>query len=325
MNPPNKDLNTYGLSTFVFKKNGIMSKILETVEIYASLQNPILLTGETGTGKEYIVKIIHALSKRPGKLIRVNLSAIPKELIENELFGHIKGAFTGADTTTEGFIEKASNGSLFLDEIGEIPLEHQVKILRVVQENEFEKLGSNKTIQSSARFIFATSKNLEEEVNKKNFRADLFYRISTFHIHLPPLRERKEDIPLLIDHFLWITNQKYNKKIKIQEEAYNKLLEYNWPGNIRELENTIHRLVIGLPENKKEITIQDLPEKIIYNNNIDLKIQELEIKKREVLQLEKEVFKEVVQFYKGNLYKAAKKLKISRGSIQYKLKKYNLK
>lgn len=325
MSPPKKTIDSFGSSTFVFKANGIMSKILETVEIYAPLQNPILITGETGTGKEQIVKIIHALSKRPGKLVSVNLSAIPKELIENELFGHIKGAFTGADTTTEGLIEKAAYGSLFLDEIGEISLEHQVKILRVIQENEFEKLGSNKTLQSTARFIFATSKNLEQEVKLKNFRADLFYRISTFHIHIPALRERKEDIPLLIEHFLWIYGHQFGKKITIHQDALIKLLEYDWPGNVRELENIIQRIVINLPHNKIEITIEDLPEYIVQKNSLDLKIQEFENKKKELTQLEKNIIKEVVHFYKGNLYKAAKKLKISRGAIQYKLKKYNIK
>lgn len=207
-----KEMDGLSISTFVFKKDGIMSKILEIVELYAPLENPILITGETGTGKEQIVKIIHANSKRIGRLVCANLSAIPKELIENELFGHIKGAFTGADTTTEGLIEKAEHGSLFLDEIGEIPLEYQVKLLRVLQENQFEKLGSNKTLSCTARFIFATSKNLEEEVKNKNFRSDLYYRISTFHIHLPPLRERKEDIPLLVEHFTWMIKQQYQKK-----------------------------------------------------------------------------------------------------------------
>ncbi len=320
-----KVLDSFSISTFIFKKDGIMSKILEIVELYAPLQNPILVTGETGTGKEQIVKIIHANSKRIGKLVSANLSAIPKELLENELFGHIKGAFTGADSTTQGLIEKAEHGSLFLDEIGEIPLEYQVKLLRVIQENQYEKLGSNKTLPCTARFIFATSKNLEEEVKNKNFRSDLYYRISTFHIHLPPLRERKEDIPLLIDYFLWMIQHKFQKVLKFEADALKALLEYNWPGNVRELENLILKLALSLPEDKTIVLVEDLPKKILQKDDLDLKIQELEHKKKEVIQLEKDIIKEVINFYKGNLYKASKKLKMSRGAIQYKIKKYSLK
>jgi len=310
-------------ATFVFTPNGKMSKIFELVEKYAPLSNPILITGETGTGKEQIVKIIHALSKRPGKLISVNLSAIPTELIENELFGHVKGAFTGADTTTEGLIEKAEYGSLFLDEIGEISLQHQIKLLRVIQDNQFEKIGSNKTIKSTARFIFATSKNLEIEIKEGRFRQDLYYRISAFHIHIPALRERKEDIPLLVDHFLWMLKQQYNKKLKVHPEVLNQFLEYNWTGNVRELENTIHR--IAVTKNKNIITVEDLPEEFKQKFDIDYKIQEYNKKKQELLEYEKDLIKDIVSYYQGNLYKASKKLNISRGAIQYKLKKYNIK
>jgi len=310
-------------ATFVFTPNGKMSKIFELVEKYAPLSNPILITGETGTGKEQIVKIIHALSKRPGKLISVNLSAIPTELIENELFGHVKGAFTGADTTTEGLIEKAEYGSLFLDEIGEISLQHQIKLLRVIQDNQFEKIGSNKTIKSTARFIFATSKNLEIEIKEGRFRQDLYYRISAFHIHIPALRERKEDIPLLVDHFLWMLKQQYNKRLKVHPEVLNQFLEYNWTGNVRELENTIHR--IAVTKNKNIITVEDLPEEFKQKFDIDYKIQEYNKKKQELLEYEKDLIKDIVSYYQGNLYKASKKLNISRGAIQYKLKKYNIK
>ncbi|GIX40361.1 MAG: hypothetical protein KatS3mg129_0094 [Leptospiraceae bacterium] len=319
----NKIENAFIGATFVYTPNGKMSKIFELIEKYAPLPNPLLITGETGTGKEQIVKMIHALSKRPGKLVSVNLSAIPHDLIENELFGHVKGAFTGADTTTEGLIEKASYGSLFLDEIGEIPLQYQIKLLRVIQDNEYEKIGSNKTIKSTARFIFATSKDLELEMKKKRFREDLYYRISTFHIHLPSLRERKEDIPLLVEHFLWMIKQQYNKKLKIHSEVIDKFLEYHWPGNVRELENIIHRIAMTI--NREEITIEDLPEEFIRNVDIDHKIIEYKRKKEELQEFEKNLIKEIVTYYQGNLYKASRKLNISRGAIQYKIKKYNIK
>jgi transcriptional regulator with PAS, ATPase and Fis domain len=315
--------NAFIGATFVYTPKGKMSKIFELIEKYAPLSNPLLITGETGTGKEQIVKIIHALSKRPGKLVSVNLSAIPQDLIENELFGHVKGAFTGADTTTEGLIEKAEYGSLFLDEIGEIPLQHQIKLLRVLQDNEYEKIGSNKTIKSTARFIFATSKDLEKEMLEKRFREDLYYRISTFHIHLLSLRERKEDIPLLVEHFLWMIKQQYNKKLKIHPEVMQKFLEYDWPGNVRELENIINRVSITIE--KQEITLNDLPEEFLRNMDIEHKIIEYQKKKKELQEYEKNLLKEIISYYKGNLYQASKKLNLSRGAIQYKIKKYNIK
>lgn len=315
--------NAYIGATFVYTPTGKMSKIFELVEKYATLSNPILITGETGTGKEQIVKIIHALSKRQGKLVSVNLSSIPRELIENELFGHVKGAFTGADSTTEGLIEKASHGTLFIDEIGETSLQHQLKLLRVIQENKFEKIGSNKTIHSTARFIFASNKDLEKEMLLKNFRSDLYYRISAFHIHIPSLRERKEDIPLLIDHFLWIIKHQYNKKIKFSKEVIDKFIDYDWPGNVRELENIINR--IAVITSKNEVTLDDIPEDFKSNLDIDFKINEYNQKKQELLDLEKKLIHDVVQYYKGNLYKASRKLNLSRGAIQYKLKKYDIK
>lgn len=307
---------------FVFAQNGITEKILELAKKYAPLSNPVLITGETGTGKEQLVKILHVLSGRPGKLVSVNLSAIPKELIENELFGHVKGAYTDANTTTEGLIEKAAYGSLYIDEIGDIPLEYQMKLLRVIQDNEFEKIGSHKTLKSTARFLITSSKDLEKEVQEYRFRSDLYYRISAFHIHLPPLRERKEDLPLLMDYFLRLVSQKYHRELRLHPEVRQRFLEYDWPGNIRELENLIFRLAITVERN--EITLEDLPAEYREMSNIDLKIMEWEKRKKELMELEKELLKELVNYYHGNLYKVSKKLKISRGAVQYKVKKYRL-
>jgi len=203
------DLN-YSAATFVFEPHGEMAQIMEQIERFASHDGPVMILGETGTGKEHIAKVIHGLSGVPGPMISINCSAIPADLFENELFGHEKGAYTGAVHSTDGIIGRAENGTIFMDEIGELSLYGQVKILRLIQEKEYEKIGSTRPLKTNARFIFATNRNLEQEIQKGSFRADLYYRISTFEVTLPPLRERKRDIDLLIHHFLWC----YSKSLK---------------------------------------------------------------------------------------------------------------
>lgn len=222
------------------------SNVLNEIEKVAPTKATVLLQGESGTGKELLARAIHNTSTRNKKpLIKVNCSAIPRELIESELFGHKKGSFTGAFSDKVGKFELADGGTLFLDEIGELPLDMQPKILRFLQEGEIEVVGGAVSKKIDARVIAATNRNLVEEIQKKQFREDLYFRLNVFPIDVPPLRKRKDDIPLLVEHFVDKFNKAYEKNIKfIPDEAMSKLRAYNWPGNIRELENLIERASI---------------------------------------------------------------------------------
>ena len=229
--------------------------MLKLIKQVAKSHTAILLTGETGTGKELFAKAIHTLSNRKDKLlIRVNCAAIPETLIESELFGYEKGAFTGADKLKYGKFEIANGGSLLLDEIGELPLTTQPKLLRVLQESEFERLGGNKLISTNFRLIAATNRNLEQAVEKGTFRQDLFYRINILPITIPPLRDHAEDIPLLVNHFISSLNKEEGKIINsIAKKTMDRLMEYHWPGNIRELQNVIERAHVLSTGSKLEI------------------------------------------------------------------------
>ena len=239
-----------------------MHKVFRTIEKVADTDSTVLILGESGTGKELVARAIHYHSARRDKpLIPVNCGAIPEELLESELFGHEKGAFTNAIRTRIGRFEMANGGTIFLDEIAEMSPHLQVKLLRVLQEQEFERLGGTRTIKCDVRIIAATNKNLEQAVAEGKFREDLYYRLKVIPIQLPPLRERKSDIPLLVNHFLEQMNRAKKKKIRgIEKEVLRALEEYDWPGNVRELENVIERMVI-LSEGDY-ITVEDLPEKI---------------------------------------------------------------
>ena len=228
------------------------SQVLTDVEQVAATNATVLLLGESGTGKELLARAIHNTSARKSKpLIKVNCAAIPKELIESEFFGHKKGSFTGAINDKPGKFQLADGGTLFLDEIGELPLDMQPKLLRAIQESEIEPIGGNKTIKVDIRIIAATNRDLKKEVKEKNFREDLYFRINVFPITIPPLRERVEDIPILIDHFVNKYSKLYNRNIKyISESAKTSLKSYSWPGNIRELENLMERAVILSKEEK---------------------------------------------------------------------------
>ncbi len=225
----------------VIAKSAKMRTVLDTVSRIADTESTIYLQGESGTGKEVIAKAIHLASSRRDKpFVAVNCAALPEPLLESELFGHEKGAFTGADKSTRGLLSQANNGTFFLDEVGDMPLSIQAKLLRMLQDRQFYPVGSEKPVLVNVRIIVATNKDLEQEVAKGNFRLDLFYRLHVIPIHLPPLRERKEDIPLLADRFLKQIAQQMHKDLKgITPEAMQKLMLYEWPGNVRELENTL--------------------------------------------------------------------------------------
>jgi formate hydrogenlyase transcriptional activator len=223
-----------------------LREVLELVEMVAASDSTVLLLGETGTGKELIARAIHNCSRRKNRtFVKLNCAAIPSGLLESELFGHERGAFTGAINQKIGRFELADQGSLFLDEIGDIPLELQPKLLRVLQEREFERLGSTKTKQFDVRVVAATHRDLKEMILEKQFRSDLYYRLNVFPISIPPLRERPEDIPLLVQHFVQLFAQRMNKTIEaISSETMEALTRYPWPGNIRELQNVMERSVV---------------------------------------------------------------------------------
>jgi len=236
-------------------------KILNQLEQVAITDATVLILGESGTGKELIARAIHNTSDRKGRaLVKVNCAALPATLIESELFGHEKGAFTGALARKMGRFELANGGTIFLDEIGEVPLELQPKLLRVLQEGEFERLGNTHTTKVDVRIIAATNRNLEERVEKGEFREDLYYRLNVFPLEILPLRERKEDVPLLVNHFLLKYGAKFGKKIDVvSQKAMQSLVDYSWPGNVRELENVIERAVIITRGNKLDV-INSLPK-----------------------------------------------------------------
>ena len=239
-----------------------MAAIFDMIEKVSEADSTVLVTGESGTGKELVARAIHYNSPRRDKpLITVNCAAIPEELLESELFGHVKGAFTGAVATHAGRFDAADHGTIFLDEIGDMSLKLQVKVLRVLQEQRFEPVGSTSTHQVDVRIVAATNQNLEEAVNEKRFREDLYYRLNVIPIHIPPLRERKGDVRLLLQHFLDKASKDSGGKCHdISQEALDKLCAYEWPGNVRELENMVERLVVL--KKSGVIEVSDLPEKV---------------------------------------------------------------
>ena len=244
-------------------QSAALGRVLKEIETVAPTDSTVLIHGETGTGKELVARAIHNLSlRRSNPFVKLNCAAIPTGLLESELFGHEKGAFTGAIAQRIGRFELANRGTIFLDEIGDIPLELQPKLLRVLQEREFERLGSTRTLHTDARLIAATNANLAERVNDKRFRSDLYYRLNVFPIMIPPLRERHEDIPLLVRHFVEKYERRMHKRIdRIPAGAMNALSEYPWPGNVRELENFIERAVILSSGSDLELPLAELAQR----------------------------------------------------------------
>ncbi|MBF0457534.1 MAG: sigma 54-interacting transcriptional regulator [Nitrospirae bacterium] len=302
----------------VIGKSPIMQEVFEAVHKVAGSKATVLITGESGTGKELIAKAVHYMSPRAKQpFIKLNCASIPEGLLETELFGHEKGAFTGAASVRRGRFELAHKGTIFLDEIGDLSLGLQPKILRVIQEREFERVGSEKTIKVDVRVIAATAKDLVQMVGEGNFREDLYYRLNVVPMFLPPLRQRTEDIGELIDFFLDKFNKENSEDVEISPEAVRAMAEYSWPGNIRELENTIERIVIMSPG--KTVQPQNLPLNI---RTLTGKVYEHRIMPLD--QAEKDGIIEALKTTEWVHAKAAKLLGITPRQIGYKVKKYGI-
>lgn len=298
---------------------------LQKVEKVMNIDSTVLITGESGTGKDLIAKALHFQGRRrDSSFVVVNCAAIPNNLLESELFGYEKGAFTGAIRSTVGKVKLANKGTLFLDEIAEMDLQLQAKILRMVEDMVVTPIGSNTPTKIDVRIIAATNKDLLEEVKKGNFREDLFYRLNVIKIEIPPLRERKEDIPLLIEHFLNEYNKKLNKDIKkFSETAQKVLYKYNYPGNIRELENLVE-MVVALSD-KDIIDKEDIPDHLYDDMNDPLGKNKMCMPIGTSLkEIEKKAIMRTLEYYDGNRKRTAEKLEISIRNLQYKIKEYNI-
>ncbi|AUX41893.1 Fis family transcriptional regulator [Sorangium cellulosum] len=307
-------------------KSPPMQAIFKTIAKIADYKTTALITGESGVGKELVARAIHRRSgRRGGPFVAVNCGAIPENLLESELFGYKRGAFTDAVSDRAGLFEQANHGTLLLDEIGELPLSLQVKLLRVLQEETIRRLGDNKDIKVDVRILAATHRDLTAETQAGRFREDLFYRINVLPIAIPPLRERREDIPILMDHFLARNNARFGINIRgFEPEARRLLLEYRWPGNVRELENTVERAMV-LCEGER-IGEADLPERIREARDpiqMHLTSGELSIKKTSRV-IEEILIRRALQKTKGNRTKAAEVLEISHRALLYKIKDYRI-
>jgi len=308
--------------TMVVGKSRSMAKVLDIVKRVSPTESTVIITGESGTGKELLATEIHNHSPRKkAPFVVVDCGALVETLFESELFGHVKGSFTGANMTKHGRFEVADGGTIFLDEISNISLNIQAKLLRAIQEREVTRIGSTKPITVDIRILAATNEDLADCVRKGKFREDLFYRLSVVPIHIPPLRERKEDIPLLLNHFLLKHSKKSGKKLtKPSPKATKALLEHEWPGNIRELENTVERAIVLCQ--KDRIELEDLFYHGISSSRSFL--QSTGEGYKSLKEIEKEYIKIVLQSQYGNRTKTAKILGIDRKTLLSKIKKYNL-
>ena len=303
-----------------------MKDVLETVAMVAPTEASVLILGESGTGKELIANALHQGSLRADKrFIKINCAALPETLLESELFGHERGAFTGAVGRRPGRFELADGGTIFLDEIGEMSPATQAKLLRVLQEREFEPLGSTRTVKVDIRIITATNRIIKDEVKKGTFREDLFYRLNVVPIQLPTLRERKEDVPILIEHFLKIYNEKNSRKLLgFHPRALDALIRYSWPGNIRELENVVERAVILTTDDY--VPFSELPEAVrgATGDTVFGEISEGIRPGMTIREMEKELIIKTLEDCEGNRTRTARVLGITRRTLQLKLKEYEI-
>jgi two-component system response regulator AtoC len=303
-----------------------MIDLLEILERAAEYKATVLLTGESGTGKEVLARAIHAQSARRGQaFVAVNCAAIPEALLESELFGHARGAFTGADRARRGLFVEADAGTLFLDEIGEMPPSLQAKLLRVLQEEEVMPIGESKPRRIDVRVIAATSRDLEREVASGRFREDLFYRLDVFRVRVPPLRERREDVPLLVDHFIARFRETLGKPVRtIADDALDRMVDHAWPGNVRELENVVERAMILADSDR--ITLADLPEAIAApRRKPALSPASGDFSMRRARRrFETELIRRALDATGGNRTRAARLLEISHRALLYKIKEYGL-
>ncbi|MBN1663615.1 MAG: sigma-54-dependent Fis family transcriptional regulator [Deltaproteobacteria bacterium] len=309
-------------------RSAVMTKLMETVAVVAPTEAVVLITGESGTGKEMIAGAIHYNSNRKeGPFIKINCAAITETLLESELFGHEKGAFTGADRRKEGKFRQAQGGSIFLDEVSEMSLGMQVKLLRVLQEREITRVGGAEVIAVDVRIIAATNKDLIREIETGRFREDLYYRLNVVNLTVPPLRQRKEDIPLIAQHFIRLFADKNRKIIKgFSPQAMDRLLKYHWPGNIRELINAVERSVILSPS--EYVTEDDLPGTLVVDEaatDLQTLSENSDMDSGQSLELvEKATILKTLEASGGNKSKAARRLGITRRTLHQKLKKYGM-
>jgi two-component system NtrC family response regulator len=311
----------------IISQSAAMDDVLRTAARVAQSSASVLIRGESGTGKELIAKATHYASTRKDKpFVAVNCAALNDNLLESELFGHEKGAFTGADRQRRGRFEMANEGTLFLDEIGDISPATQVRLLRALQEQQFERVGGSETIQVDVRVIAATNKDLEEAITKGTFREDLFYRLNVIPIEIPPLRKRREDIAPLLEHYLHrFGKENRRKKLSFSKESWDLLLRYDYPGNVRELENVIQRSVIM--SRGEHVTTDDLPQ-VVRSLNTESSIRETQSALSftdQVEKLEKDLIFDALRTSGGNQSKAAKNLGLSERNLRYRLQKWGVK
>ncbi len=311
----------------IISEDEAIKHILRQVQSLSNTDSTVLITGESGTGKELIARALHSSGIRQNApFVVIDCGGLAETILESEIFGHVKGAFTGAYFHKKGYLEVADGGTLFFDEIGELPFLLQKKLLRVIQEREFSKVGDTRTLKSNIRILAATNKDLKEEAKQGRFREDLYYRLNVISLHIPPLRERVRDIPLLAHYFIREFNMRFNKRVtQIADDALGRLLNFSWRGNVRELKNVVEK-IMNFKEEDGTITLQDLPDEIrnLEEDRHSFNRSFKEIKREAVTHLSKDYIKGLLSLSKGNVTKAALKAKMDRGNFRKLMKRYSI-